>query len=199
MRYGHPRKTPPGGELRKGDKKNNAVISGLRTPVERLIAHFKSWRVFHTDYRRPYRTYREAYNATRGLFFFSITWGLNNVLNTERTPKQNYLRLHRATCRTITILHPNADGGRFTTSRSAVVVPNWSYGPGTPSVAPFSHVGSACELPSGMRSRSPTKYEFVSRHGRRNTVHAEGTQSQYSITVGHVASQCRMSHTTYSM
>ena len=70
-----PRKTPPGGELSKGDKKNNATISSLRAPVERLIAHFKSWRIFHTDYRRPYRTYRDAYDAARGLFFFSITWG----------------------------------------------------------------------------------------------------------------------------
>jgi hypothetical protein len=70
-----PRKTPPGGELSRGDKANNAVISALRAPVERLIAHFKSWRIFHTDYRRPYGTYRDAYDATRGLFFFSITWG----------------------------------------------------------------------------------------------------------------------------
>lgn len=70
-----PRKTPPGGELSKGDQANNAVISALRTPVERLAAHFKSWRIFHTDYRRPYRTYHDAYDAARGLFFFSITWG----------------------------------------------------------------------------------------------------------------------------
>lgn len=70
-----PRKTPPGGELSKGDKANNAVISKLRAPVERLVAHFKSWRIFHTDYRRPYRTYCDAYDAARGLFFFSITWG----------------------------------------------------------------------------------------------------------------------------
>jgi hypothetical protein len=70
-----PRKKPPGGELSKGDKKNNAVISSYRAPVERLVAHFKSWRIFHTDYRRPYHTYREAYDAARGLFFFSIAWG----------------------------------------------------------------------------------------------------------------------------
>lgn len=68
-----PRKTPPGGELSKGDKANNTVISRLRAPVERLIAHFKSWRILHTDYRRPYDTYRDAYDATRRLFFFSIT------------------------------------------------------------------------------------------------------------------------------
>ena len=70
-----PRKTPPGGALSIGDKKNNSVISGLRAPVERVVAHFKSWRILHTDYRRPYRTYRDAYDAARGLFFFSLTWG----------------------------------------------------------------------------------------------------------------------------
>ena len=70
-----PRKAPPGGELSKGDQANNAVISALRTPVERLVAHFESWRIFHTDYRRPYRTYHDAYDAARGLFFFSIIWG----------------------------------------------------------------------------------------------------------------------------
>jgi hypothetical protein len=70
-----PRKTPPGGELSKGDKESNTAISALRAPIERVIAHVKSWRMLHTDYRRPYRTYRDAYDAARGLFFFSITWG----------------------------------------------------------------------------------------------------------------------------
>jgi DDE superfamily endonuclease/Helix-turn-helix of DDE superfamily endonuclease len=70
-----PRKKPPGGELSVGDKKNNAAISALRAPVERFVAHFKSWRILHTDYRRPYDTYRNAYDAARGLFFFSIAWG----------------------------------------------------------------------------------------------------------------------------
>ena len=70
-----PRKTPPKGELSKNDKKCNAEISSLRAPVERLVAHFKSWRIFHTDYRRPYHTYRDAYDAARGLFFLSLTWG----------------------------------------------------------------------------------------------------------------------------
>jgi hypothetical protein len=70
-----PRKTPPGGELSPRDKDNNAAMSALRAPIERVIAHFKSWRIFHTDYRRPYHTYREAFDAARALFFFSITWG----------------------------------------------------------------------------------------------------------------------------
>lgn len=70
-----PRKKPRGGELSRGDKKNNAVISGLRAPVERLVSHFKSWRIFHTDYRRPYGTYSDAFDAGRGLYFFSLKWG----------------------------------------------------------------------------------------------------------------------------
>jgi hypothetical protein len=70
-----PRKAPPGGTLSTGDQENNAVISSLRAAVERLVAHFKTWRIFHTDYRRPYETYKQTYDAARALFFFSISWG----------------------------------------------------------------------------------------------------------------------------
>jgi hypothetical protein len=70
-----PKKTPKGGNLSPMDKKCSAEISALRAPIERVVAHFKSWRMFHTDYRRPYATYQEAYEASCGLFFFSMTWG----------------------------------------------------------------------------------------------------------------------------
>jgi len=70
-----PKKKPEGGELTMSDKEYNSQISSLRAPVERLVAHFKNWKIFHADYRRPYRTYRDAFDATRGLFFFSLTWG----------------------------------------------------------------------------------------------------------------------------
>jgi hypothetical protein len=70
-----PRKKTKGGELSKRDKESNAEISALRATIERVVSHFKNWRIFHTDYRRPYSTYRDAYDAARGLFFFSITWG----------------------------------------------------------------------------------------------------------------------------
>ena len=68
-----PRKTPQGGELSKRDKESNAEISAL--PSKRMVAHFKNWKMLHTDYRRPCLTYRDAYDAAHGLFFFSITWG----------------------------------------------------------------------------------------------------------------------------
>ena len=68
-----PRKKPKGGELSKKDKECNREISALRAPVEQVIAHFKSWRIFYADYRRPYRTYHDTYDAGRGLFFFSLS------------------------------------------------------------------------------------------------------------------------------
>jgi hypothetical protein len=70
-----PKKTPRGGKLSPRDKECNAEISALRAPIERMVAHFKNWKILHIDYRRPYRTYRDTYDAARGLFFFSIKWG----------------------------------------------------------------------------------------------------------------------------
>jgi hypothetical protein len=70
-----PKKKPKGGELTMSDKEYNSQISSFRAPIERLIAHFKNWKMLHTDYRRPYFTYHDAFDATRALFFFSITWG----------------------------------------------------------------------------------------------------------------------------
>jgi hypothetical protein len=70
-----PRRTPPGGQLSISDQESNAEISALRAPIERVVAYFKSWRIFHTDYRRPYLTYQDSYVSARALFFFSITGG----------------------------------------------------------------------------------------------------------------------------
>jgi hypothetical protein len=70
-----PMRKPRNGEYSPGDKAYNKEVSALRAPVEKFIAHFKSWRILHTDYRRPYATYHDAYDAARGLYFFSVTWG----------------------------------------------------------------------------------------------------------------------------
>ena len=70
-----PKKKPKGGELTLSDKEYNSQISSFRAPVERLVAHFKNWKMLHTDYRRPYSTYDDAFDAACALFFFSITWG----------------------------------------------------------------------------------------------------------------------------
>jgi DDE superfamily endonuclease len=70
-----PMRKPRRGEFSQGDKAYNKQVSALRAPVEKFIAHFKSWRILHTDYRRPYETYTDAYDAARALYFFSVTWG----------------------------------------------------------------------------------------------------------------------------
>jgi hypothetical protein len=70
--YATPRKKPKKGELSATDKQENANISRLRAPVERAVAHLKAWRILHTDYRRPLKTYRTSFRAALGLFFFRI-------------------------------------------------------------------------------------------------------------------------------
>jgi hypothetical protein len=70
-----PTKKPRKRKLSKGAKTANTALSALRAPIERVVAHVKNWRILHTDYRRPYTTYREAFDAARALFFFSIKWG----------------------------------------------------------------------------------------------------------------------------
>ena len=55
-----PKKKPKGDELTLSDKEYNSQISSFRAPVERLVAHFKNWKMLHTDYRRPYSTYPDA-------------------------------------------------------------------------------------------------------------------------------------------
>ena len=70
-----PTKKPRGRKLNAGEKKANTALSALHAPVERLVAHVTNWRILHTDYRRPYSTYRDSFDAARALFFFSVTWG----------------------------------------------------------------------------------------------------------------------------
>jgi hypothetical protein len=65
-----PFRKPPGGELLAWQKEFNAMVNSFRAAVERAIANVKTWRILHTDYRRPRSTYETAFNAVRGLIFF---------------------------------------------------------------------------------------------------------------------------------
>jgi hypothetical protein len=66
-----PIRKPNRGELLPWHKEYNRSISKLRAAVERGIAHFKTWRTMHTDYRRPRHTYPQAFRAVRALHFFT--------------------------------------------------------------------------------------------------------------------------------
>ncbi len=72
--YITPIKKPRHRKLLDWEKEFNADVSRLRAPVERAIAHLKSWRILHTDYRRPLRTYVTSYRAAVGLYFFKLNF-----------------------------------------------------------------------------------------------------------------------------
>lgn len=48
-----PIRNPPGGQLHESQKQFNTQVNSNRAAIERVIAHLKTWRVLHTDYRRP--------------------------------------------------------------------------------------------------------------------------------------------------
>jgi hypothetical protein len=50
----------------------NTVINQTRAVVERVIANLKTWRILHTDYRRPLGTFDTTISAVVGLQFYSL-------------------------------------------------------------------------------------------------------------------------------
>ena len=64
-----PVKKPAHGELTNTDKRNNTTINRIRYLIERVIANLTTWRVLHTDYRRPYNTFETTIQAITGLIF----------------------------------------------------------------------------------------------------------------------------------
>ena len=50
----------------------NTAINQTRAVVERVIANLKTWRILHTDYRRPLGTFNTTISAVIGLQFYSL-------------------------------------------------------------------------------------------------------------------------------
>jgi len=71
--YLTPRRKPQNAELNTADLAFNEEVGRLRAPVERAIANLKVWRVLHTDYRRPLKTFLETFQAVIGLYFLQRT------------------------------------------------------------------------------------------------------------------------------
>ena len=65
-----PFKKPAGGELLDWQKEFNAQVNKIRYVIEQVIAHFKTWRIMHTDYRRPIETFPMTISAVIGLHFY---------------------------------------------------------------------------------------------------------------------------------
>ena len=68
-----PHKKPPNGELSEAAEEANKSINRIRQVVERTIAHIKSWRILHIDYRRPLHTFEQTITAALSLYVFKNT------------------------------------------------------------------------------------------------------------------------------
>lgn len=62
-----PIRRPPGDHLREDQKAYNKAINSVRAAIERTIAHLKTWRILHTDYRRPLETIPDTITIVIGL------------------------------------------------------------------------------------------------------------------------------------
>jgi hypothetical protein len=67
-----PFKKTSGEGLLGWEKGFNTAINKLRAVIERLIANLKTWRILHTDYRRPFDTFSTTISAVIGLHFYSL-------------------------------------------------------------------------------------------------------------------------------
>lgn len=67
-----PTRKPPGGNLHESDKQFNKQLNSIRATIERVIAHLKTWRILHTDYRRPLTTFPETITAVISLEFYRM-------------------------------------------------------------------------------------------------------------------------------
>jgi hypothetical protein len=67
-----PFRKPQGGSLLDWQKEFNKQINKIRYVIEQVIANFKTWRIMHTDYRRPIETFATTISAVIALHFYKI-------------------------------------------------------------------------------------------------------------------------------
>lgn len=67
-----PIKKPANRELLDWEKDHNTKINKIRYVIEQTIANFKTWRILHTDYRRPLQTFTETIATVVALHFYKI-------------------------------------------------------------------------------------------------------------------------------
>lgn len=72
--YITPVRKPRDRELYMREHEYNNQISSIRAPIERAIAHLKTWKILFTDYRRPLHTFLDSFHAAIGLYFFELSF-----------------------------------------------------------------------------------------------------------------------------
>ncbi len=66
-----PVKKPAHRELLDWEKEFNRQVNKIRYVIEQTIANFKTWRIMHTDYRRPLGTFMTTISAVIALHFYA--------------------------------------------------------------------------------------------------------------------------------
>jgi DDE superfamily endonuclease len=67
-----PIRKPAGRDLLDWQKEFNTAVNRIRYLIERTIANFKTWRILHTDYRRPLATVTETISTVIALHFYTM-------------------------------------------------------------------------------------------------------------------------------
>ena len=67
-----PIKKPAHRELLDWEKEFNTQINRVRYVIEQIIANFKTWRIMHTDYRRPLNTFQQTISTAVALHFYKL-------------------------------------------------------------------------------------------------------------------------------
>jgi hypothetical protein len=67
-----PIKKPAHRELLDWEKEFNKQINKIRYVIEQVIANFKTWRIMHTDYRRPLNTFQQTISTVVALHFYRL-------------------------------------------------------------------------------------------------------------------------------
>jgi hypothetical protein len=65
-----PIRKPEHRSLLTWEKEFNKSVGQVRYLIERVIANLKTWRILHTDYRRPLASFAQTISAVLGLEFY---------------------------------------------------------------------------------------------------------------------------------
>jgi hypothetical protein len=68
-----PIRKPAHRKLLDWEKKFNRQINKIRYVIEQTIANFKTWRIMHTDYRRPLATFNTTISTVIALHFYAAS------------------------------------------------------------------------------------------------------------------------------
>jgi hypothetical protein len=68
-----PIRKPARRDLLDWEKEFTTAVNKVRYVIEQVIANFKTWRIMHTDYRRPLSTFSVTISTVIALHFYTAS------------------------------------------------------------------------------------------------------------------------------